>query len=622
MSLGLGVKSFLTFLPGVQCTARCRIRGFEVRYKFTHPQPQTHASHVTILVSQDLARLEERRLHWGGAIRTELERCGPLLPNLEGLLSAFEPQLRRWPQLSEEEKSSDPFAQCLLGPFEHDAGHGQMACYYYDLENERTQFSENSLGLLVLSLPAVAQILKDVETQVESLMELRILRDLSVAKTNQHVRARLRSQPSRPRGRRLKDRSKRFGKNLVGLFNQKRPAKHGESWSPIPHSSSEEGLSPGGGNDNDASVGETPPQSAFVVESGDRTLRAMAGKHARDFVPERLPWQILCRMTRVCQLTWAMCGVMVLLKELGLVQVDFQQGSARALAAAEPLVLEEVRLDWPNGTLFLPAMLHCPASSVEPLLLASPTSLFLGSHLPQIPTVPVQFEFLAAVRLPQGATWLSTGEGRGHTGLERLALLAPGKACLRLWSAGALLAGSEPHHIPLDGGADWQIVAAGLVPCISLRSLVPDGPVDEADLCVAVAGWDGEMLPIAVIPLCQSCGILQSLRRAEVRPSVAAPLVLPEATEGPEAMALSGSQLLVALSSRLKVWDLSQTRQLGEWTWAPAASGFKTVGICVLPGASCRAEQGPASGCGLESAWLLLGHGPLGPSLHRASKQL
>ena len=66
MSLGLGVKSFLTFLPEVQCTARCRIRGFEVRYKFTHPQPQTHASHVTILVSQDLARLEERRLHWGG----------------------------------------------------------------------------------------------------------------------------------------------------------------------------------------------------------------------------------------------------------------------------------------------------------------------------------------------------------------------------------------------------------------------------------------------------------------------------------------------------------------------------------------------------------------------------
>ena len=174
------------------------------------------------------------------------------------------------------------------------------------------------------------------------------------------------------------DRSKRFGKNLVGLFNQllgakrarksvktaealglpsrprKRPAKHGESWSPIPHSSSEEALSPGGryrrypivslgirqdchslycilrqsvtniceclilivaavelerstlpyfvmflkafkalctsphcdftwslfldqlglvpgGNDNDASVGETPPQSAFVVESGDRS---------------------------------------------------------------------------------------------------------------------------------------------------------------------------------------------------------------------------------------------------------------------------------------------------------------------------------------------------------------
>lgn len=42
----------------------------------------------------------------------------------------------------------------------------------------------------------------------------------------------------------------------------------------------------------------------FITDFQDPTIRAVAGKHARDFVPERLPWQILCRLTRVCQVTW------------------------------------------------------------------------------------------------------------------------------------------------------------------------------------------------------------------------------------------------------------------------------------------------------------------------------
>ncbi|OLP87693.1 H/ACA ribonucleoprotein complex subunit 1 [Symbiodinium microadriaticum] len=451
--------------------------------------------------------------------------------------------------------------------------------------NERTQFSENSLGLRasavslrlwstgifldVLSLPAVAQILKDVETQaVELLMELRILRDLSVAKTNQHATGPdFASELVSGHNHRVReDRSKRFGKNLVGLFNQllgakrarksvktaealglpsrprKRPAKHGESWSPIPHSSSEEALSPGGryrrypivslgirqdchslycilrqsvtniceclilivaavelerstlpyfvmflkafkalctsphcdftwslfldqlglvpgGNDNDASVGETPPQSAFVVESGDRSnisprphsasdgREARKGLAVRDSIYPNLPTDLSTK-----------CGVMVLLKELGLVQVDFQQGSARALAA-EPLVLE----------------------------------------------VPVQFEFLAAVRLPQGATWLSTG--RGHTGLERLALLAPGKSGLRpapcavepiSWAKAGLFKfrrfGKASEYVVQPNWGHRCVLAIGEVEILVVvaggkgkgkkgkgKSFEPEGPPDEIE---------------------------------------------------------------------------------------------------------------------------------------------
>ena len=42
----LDVKSFLSFLPEAQCTARCKVRRFAVRYKLPHPEPQTRALHA------------------------------------------------------------------------------------------------------------------------------------------------------------------------------------------------------------------------------------------------------------------------------------------------------------------------------------------------------------------------------------------------------------------------------------------------------------------------------------------------------------------------------------------------------------------------------------------------
>merc|ERR1719499_2621119 len=68
----------------------------------------------------------------------------------------------------------------------------------------------------------------------------------------------------------------------------------------------------------------TPP-AAPSTSGADQTLVAMAGEHARHFVPERLPWQVLSRMTRVLQFCWAMSGLFALLKEMQIYQVDFQQ---------------------------------------------------------------------------------------------------------------------------------------------------------------------------------------------------------------------------------------------------------------------------------------------------------
>eukprot|EP00434_Breviolum_minutum_P017389 symbB.v1.2.015356.t1/scaffold1140.1/size135646/7 len=312
---------------------------------------------------------------------------------------------------------------------------GPGSCFYYDLENERTVFSDGGLqGLLVLSLPALSELMEDVEAQSQSLIELRILRDLTVARKNREVRARVEKQRHlgqrslrRRVQRRLQDDSKRFGTNLVGLFNQKRPVKHGQSWSPVPAENPDDG-------------GDGPSEH----EQQDPTIRAVAGKHARDFVPERLPWQILCRLTRVCQVTWFVCGIMTLLKELNILQVDFQRqrGSKgrdlqESLAALE---LEELPVEWPNGTFFVPDGL---ASCNNDMLVSSALGLFLATT----PEREEPFRLEPLVPSPRSSPMISTALGRDHD----LLLLAVGDDVLNFWELGQLQRGSHPSRIPVDG---------------------------------------------------------------------------------------------------------------------------------------------------------------------------
>eukprot|EP00435_Cladocopium_sp_Y103_P039439 s2054_g10.t1 len=420
------------------------------------PRPDSTFMHLCPCVNKWPDLLEELCLTWQEAnakivrrwsARDSLDRCGPVLPDLESLLATFEPTLRRWQRLPREEQDSDPFANCLLGPFEQSGmKSGAGSCFYYDLENERTVFSENGLqGLLVLSLPALSELMQDVEAQSQSLIELRILRDLTVARKNREVRARVEKQRHMGRRslrhrvqRRLKDDSKRFGTNLVGLFNQKRPVKHGQSWSPVPAENPDDGDGPA------------------EVEPQDPTIRAVAGKHARDFVPERLPWQILCRLTRVCQITWFMCGFMTLLKELGILQVDFQRvPKGRQLHdTLAVLQLEELSqssdegggdfnlpVEWPNGTFFVPDGL---ASCSTDVVVSSALGLFLAAT-PPIREEP--FRLAPLVPSPVASPTVSTALGQD----DDLVLLGIGDGMLNYWELRQLQQGSPPSRLSVDG---------------------------------------------------------------------------------------------------------------------------------------------------------------------------
>ncbi|CAK9038312.1 unnamed protein product [Durusdinium trenchii] len=162
----------------------------------------------------------------------------------------------------------------------------------------------------------------------------------------------------------------------------------------------------------------------------------------------------------------------------------------------------------------------------------------------------------------------------------------------------------------------WQLLAAGLAPCQAVPALMPSWSA-EAWRCLLLAGWDGEMLPLAALPGESECSASQLLRGArEVKPMMAAPLPLAESLQGVAALHLSGTRLWAWMNSgTLQVWDLSETRSLGRGfaLVAPGAPAQVTqgVGLCVF--APC---VGGPEAC--EHVLWLLGRGTSGPALFQA----
>eukprot|EP00913_Durusdinium_trenchii_P010692 g10032.t1 len=88
----------------------------------------------------------------------------------------------------------------------------------------------------------------------------------------------------------------------------------------------------------------------------------------------------------------------------------------------------------------------------------------------------------------------------------------------------------------------------------------------EAWRCLLLAGWDGEMLPLAALPGESECSASQLLRGArEVKPMMAAPLPLAESLQGVAALHLSGT--------RLWAWMNSGTLQAGGEPWPRLRAG-------------------------------------------------
>lgn len=529
---------------------------------------------------EELKVLSEQLASWGNTIHMELKRLGTVQ-------SCFEPELRPWSSLGDDDRSCDPFAKCLLGPFEHDDGY-KMACYHYDPESCQTLFDDAASklcpGSLVLSLKAVASVMVDLEREARNLMEVRIMRDLSVANRNIHLKARHASRIANSQGASMSSDMVAAAAaadfsfpNLVGLF------RRDEKYTLL-------------GNAAEATRGESATSSASGGDAANRragqnagpdrqnagldpTLRAMAGQHAKHFVPERLPWQVVSRMSRVLQLCWLWSGVMFFLKEAGIYQVDFQQRIAsggRRLLPVSSWSFKEISVDWPHGNFFRPSAIFCSAADGS-VMVSSPYALY-SIDLPE--STPWRLLEVAKIRIPVAAVtvcWKGPEASKASPSTNCL-MAAPSDEAIEFWPLGQELgADSSTVRLALNGAKPWIKMAAVLASCQSLKDMANAG-----SSCLVLAGWDGKTLPIAAIattsltPFRLDGGLLLPL--FDVPTSAASGLA---ALHIESSRADSVPRLWLVLDSGVsELWDLSSFSLVASWK---AALPFRPTAICVSP---------------------------------------
>eukprot|EP00434_Breviolum_minutum_P036515 symbB.v1.2.032357.t1/scaffold3874.1/size48982/2 len=299
-------------------------------------------------------------------------------------------------------------------------------------------------------------------------------------------------------------------------------------------------------------------------DQSDPTLVAMAGANARHFVPEKLPWQVLRNITRVLQVCWFWSGLMAFLKEVHIYQVDFQQHPAgeRRLCEAEIWSFVDVEnVDWPHGSFFRAQGVFCAGD----FYVASPFAVYQGTPRAD----GVQLEEVQRLRMPRA---VSAACSPGSKLLECL-LLTTTQDGLEIWPAKAARRDGVSLRL---ADRPWHLATGSTVPCAKVLQLLPPDEVGLAEWCLLLAGWDGQSIPIAAVPL---LGGVSKPPTLSVRPGLDAPLK--EDAKGTVALHLDSYGQLVALLSTgyIEAWDLFASRSLGRWRpqWPQS---FHPVGFC------------------------------------------
>jgi len=554
-------------------------------------------SHLSTDQSHQISNLRNEIVTWRRMLRNSLSKYNLAHgrepdTSVQSLLA-----MTAWSKLSKIEQETDPYANVLLGNLPG----GRL----FDLESMKAvALLQGMSDKDYLTLEAVAKKVKRVESTVGLLVSGKMDSPRKTQKTRS-------LQHRRP------------------LFD-----------------SSDSDEDDAGGHLGGLGIG-----GAFGGKFSRRTIRNLGRQRVAQ--KERLPWKTVSRFTRMLQFCWMLLGVIKVLELIGVVSVDIpvppDDDRRRRLGASPRLVqsaqrtvrFERLEVQWPYGAYFRPESLTClPAWSpeqVQRIYVGSSTMLYqLGGaagHLAarsDLDTLSDVSKFELRPALPRGAFPVGAVAmcGPAEAG-------AGDRACLwgaleddgvAVWTFGERRRpGSNAVLLPLHSERPWRHFTGAIAPCRDAARLQPQGvspmphpSVDrraaeavEPSWCLLLAGWDGESLPVAVVPLSSGPSMLPS-EGAAVSAYVDAPLaqLVSRATVSALHLSAGGRRLWAVLfGGHLQAWDLHALQVLGLWgLLGPTQAGeMDPVALCEDPssGRLMLAAVGAAGGPQLlqEHAW-------------------
>jgi len=617
-------------------------------------------------------RREELRRHlsnWGNTVKAELQRQPALATSRSAEVAnalAFSDELHKLQDMTQQVQKTDPFRNWLVGPFNHE---GVEETYHFSVEDDKPIFDDvlrkEMPDAMRLSIDAVASLIEELEKRARRLLEVRITTDLrsemermqSTPPPSPRTMARealpnlvsLVQDPHAP-GMEVPwvEHQQRDAQALPpsqpsgGTLESRRDTKESRRASKQSQVGSEPDLRAAASSPDALS---SPPEFTRTTSfSKDPTAVAMAGENAEHFVPERLPWLLLSRMTRVLQGCWLWCCLTSLLSGSDYYKIDFamiveEEGGGifsgegitdleniggRRLKSQGGWQFDHVEVSWPHGVFFRAMQLVCPRSGSDELVVASPYGVFAGNLRESRPLQIRQLEnrrhsasssLLCAEQLPsclamslQNGKVLTLRETSVWRGMRASSSSYHPSGFSRLPSADASAdqqPGSEPRHgtgsqaesinVHIEGPS-WRAVTGAVLPCGNLTALptafsrtLPSSSHQDGhtESCLLLVGWDGKAFPVAFAHLPSIKEPFGGLRSGlRVTPS----LRIPWGAGGNSTVVVASLQLeqdsgrLWALitSGEVQGWDVLQSEHLGRWLprWPRGLGGYQPMTIC------------------------------------------
>jgi hypothetical protein len=314
--------------------------------------------------------------------------------------------------------------------------------------------------------------------------------------------------------------------------------------------------------------------SVLELEESVRSLRGVASRvshGSKQSTPppvdssysSQLPWKVFWAVTRIVQVVLVWLLVTAILAGFDIWSIDVQV--SRRLLVDDTLRFSSMQVEWPHEAFFEPVAMSClPAKG---MLISSPFRQF-GTDVP-IANRPLKLTGLPDTTFPASAVAVC-----GHAGEDtpNCLMVLLGASGLSVWPIGH----SEEEKVVLPFTTKpWQLVSGAITRCGNSDTVLPE--LEHFEWCLFLAGWDGNTIPLALVPLVKG-----HPKAGAITPYFDIPVDLgipPSLTA--LRMEAQGTRLWALSSSRtLYAWDVQQPVAIGKWSAMFEDSQFYAVAMC------------------------------------------